>query len=205
MINEIISIILQILVFTLIPFLVFLIKKKTLRGFLDYIGLKSTNKKAVQLALLSSTLLFVPIIIILLINPDFKEIMHHPESMTGKFREMGFGLKSAIFILLVSILKTALSEEIFFRGFVAKRLIAVTNYKIGNMIQSILFGVLHVLLFLGISSNPFFLFIIFLFPAIGAYVMTYINEKKSNGSIIPSWIMHAFANIMSYSIISYLL
>ncbi|MDQ7916739.1 hypothetical protein RBU60_04060 [Mesonia sp. MT50] len=60
MLGEIIGAIVQILVFTLIPFLVYLVKKKTLKGFLDSIGLKKSNIKANLLAVLASLILVIP-------------------------------------------------------------------------------------------------------------------------------------------------
>ena len=39
--------------------------------------------------------------------------------------------------------------------------------------------------------------IILVFTAMIAWAMGYINEKKANGSIIPSWIIHTIANIFS--------
>jgi len=54
MINEIISAILQILVFTLIPFAFFLITHRTTKGFFEDIGLKAPPRKSVFLAIATS-------------------------------------------------------------------------------------------------------------------------------------------------------
>ncbi len=205
MLSEIISVFLQILVFAFVPFVVYFIRFRRWSGFYRYIGLYLSNRKANLWAFISSTVLFVPILILVLLNPDFKDIMHNQESMTGKFRAMGFGLESVILLILAATLKTALAEEILFRGFVAKRLIAVTNYKTGNLIHAILFGLIHTLIFLSISDNVLFLTVIFLFPAAGSYIMVYLNEKIANGSIIPGWIAHTTANLLSYLIIGFVI
>ena len=39
--------------------------------------------------------------------------------------------------------------------------------------------------------------IIILLTGIVAYAMGYVNEKKANGSILPSWIIHALSNIFA--------
>ncbi|MEM9681031.1 MAG: CPBP family intramembrane glutamic endopeptidase [Bacteroidota bacterium] len=156
------------------------------------------------MAILISILLFMPMLIMVLFMPDFKDIMHAPSSMTGKFKMMGPSVEGILLLLIGAIFKTALSEEILFRGFIAKRLIAVSSYKTGNIIQATLFGAIHVLIFLSITSNIFFLMIMFIVPALGAYLKTYINEKKAGGSILPGWIMHATSNLQSYSIIGFL-
>ncbi|PHR46193.1 MAG: hypothetical protein COA32_11590 [Fluviicola sp.] len=204
MINEIISTTLQILVIALIPFVVFLIKKKKARGFFSYIGFKRSNTKANLTAVGLSLVLFLPPLIMVLLNEEFREIMLDPQTTTGKFREMSFSISSLILILIKAVFETALAEEILFRGFTAKRLIAVTNYQIGNLLQAAIFGIIHCLLFMTISSNPIFLVFIGLFTTVGAYLMVFINEKMANGSILPGWIMHATANLMSYCFIGFL-
>lgn len=203
--NEIISAISQVLVFSLIPFVVYVIKYKSVKGFSNYIGLKKSTTKANLLALLVMLIIAVPILTMTLLNNDFKEIMTHPNSVTGKIRQLGFSIESGLIVLFIAILKTSLAEEILFRGFVAKRLIAITNFKTGNIIQAVIFGVIHTLIFMTISSNGLFLFMIFLFPALGAYYKTYLNEKLANGSIIPGWIAHGSGNILSYSIVGFVM
>ena len=39
--------------------------------------------------------------------------------------------------------------------------------------------------------------IIILLTGIVAYAMGYVNEKKANGSILPSWFIHALSNIFA--------
>jgi membrane protease YdiL (CAAX protease family) len=131
--------------------------------------------------------------------------MSSPESTTGKFREMDFGAVAVSLIVIKAVFTTSLSEEILFRGFIAKRLIAVTSYKTGNIVQAIIFGLIHVALFSTISSYVFLLGFIFGFTALGAYVSVYINEKLADGSIFPGWISHGLGNVLSYSIIGFLI
>lgn len=205
MVNHLISALLQLVAFSLIPFLVFLIKKKTVKGFLDWIGLKKSTRKANSLALLVMLASATPLIALSWFNEDFWQIMTDPSSITGQFRAQGIGVNSVASLLIVALLKTSFTEEIFFRGFVAKRLIAITNFRIGNIIQAMIFGIIHTLIFLSITNNAFFLSIIFLFPAITSYFKVYLNEKLANGSIIPGWIAHASANVVAYSTIGFIL
>jgi len=179
MIDTILSAILQVLVFSLIPFLVYWISKRKIKGFLEYIGLKRSTRKANLLALLIVIILAGPMLLLAFFNDEFKEILTHKETITGMIREMGLGGPAIVTIIFTALLKTALAEEIFFRGFIAKRLIAVTNFQIGNVIQAILFGAIHLLLFLTITQNPLFLTVIFVFPAVGAYLKTFILKQRS--------------------------
>lgn len=116
-----------------------------------------------------------------------------------------FSLWSTLSIILYAFVQTGLSEEIFFRGFIAKRLIHKFDYRIGNIIQSILFGLTHVLIFL--SQNVDSLTLVFegVMTAIIGYILCYINEKLAEGSILPSWIVHGISNVVSTLVIIFLL
>jgi membrane protease YdiL (CAAX protease family) len=204
-VNETIGAVLQILVFTLIPFLVYLIKNKSAKGFLEYIGLKKSTRKANCLAVLACLLFATPMLILTATNADFKELMFEPTSITGKFRQMGFGIETLSILIVIAVFKTSFAEEILFRGFVAKRLISVMGYQKGNLVQAALFGVIHAALFALVTSNAVFLIVIFLLPSIGAYVSVFLNERIGNGSIIPGWISHGLANILSYGIVGFVI
>lgn len=203
MINETIGAILQILVFTLIPFIVYLVKNKSVKGFLNYVGLKKSTNRANYLAVFTCLIFATPLLILTLTNPDFKEIMFDPSSITGKFRQMGFGTESLSVLIIIAVFKTSFAEELLFRGFIAKRLIDVFGYQKGNIIQAIIFGIIHAALFALITSNLVFLLVIFIAPSIGAYVSVYLNEKIGDGSIFPGWISHGLANILAYSIVGF--
>ncbi len=205
MINEVISTLLQILAFSLIPFIVYRIKNGTVKGFFKYVGLTKSTKKANFIAIFASLLFAAPMLLLTLINSDFKEIMFGPNSITGKFRQLNFGVSSASILIVIAVFKTSFAEELLFRGFVAKRLISVLEYRKGNLVQAAIFGIIHAILFSMTTSNPLFLFLIFLSPSIGAYVSVYLNEIIANGSIIPGWISHAIANLLAYSIVGFVL
>ena len=49
----------------------------------------------------------------------------------------------------------------------------------------------------GIASTPRLANSILFFTSVIAWLMGYINEKISNGSIIPSWIIHTISNLFS--------
>lgn len=205
MLTEIISAILQVLVFALIPFLVYLIQKKSVKGFLKYIGITRSNSKANYLAILASLIFILGALGLIFINDEFKQMMIDPKSITGKFRMMGFSVESVVILITIAVFKTSMAEEILFRGFVAKRLIGVLGYQKGNLLQAFLFGIMHSLLFLTITDNIFFLVFIFIVPSIGAYISAYLNEKIAGGSIIPGWISHGMANVVAYSVVGFII
>lgn len=134
---------------------------------------------------------------VVLMNENLKQAAMQPPSITGK----------AVFMLLITALvKTSLTEEIFFRGFIGKRLINGLGFDRGNLIQAVIFGMLHVVLFFSqLQDSPMAIILIFLFSSLMGWLIGYANEKKSNGSIITGWICHGMGNLVSYIVIAYII
>ncbi len=205
MVGTTISALLQVLLFTLLPFLIYLVRQRSTAGFLRYIGLYGSPAKALYLALAVSLLFALPTLGLALFDTGFRELLLDPNSVTGQLRQMGFGVEAIYVWFVLALVKTALAEEIFFRGFIAKRLITRLGYQFGNWSQATIFGLVHVILFASITSNFFYLIAIFLFPTIGAYASVYLNEKLGQGSIAPGWVAHGLANLLAYGFIGFVL
>lgn len=206
MVNDIISAILQVLVFTLIPFIVYLIQKRSAKGFFNYIGLFKPEKNAVYLSILTALIFLMGGIGLVLLNDSIKEVMLTPPSITGKLRVLGMNGESIFILLLIAGVKTSLSEEILFRGFIAKRLVNKLGFYSGNLLQALIFSVIHGLLFWTLTkAGVTFIIFILLFSGFAGYVVGIINDKKGNGSIIPGWIAHGLGNTISYFTIAFLL
>lgn len=110
-------------------------------------------------------------------------------------RFIGVGLLAVVPILLYAFIQTGLAEELFFRGFLAKRLCASFGFSRGNAIQAIVFGLLHVLLFINylpVSS----LVAITVLSGINGWIMGWLNEQAAGGSVVPSWMLHSLANLL---------
>ena len=191
LVNKIISSVMQIILFSLIPLIWWLITARKKESFFKWIGLKKIekeNKKSsvVNMLPIAISYLIVSFITIYLI----KDI----ETATSEFA--GMGISALLPALIYAIFNTSLPEEILFRGFLLKRIVSKFGYMIANIIQSTIFGLLHGFMFfnvLGIVKT----IVIILFTEIIAFAMGYINEKKANGSILPSWFIHALSNIFA--------
>ncbi|GAB2583006.1 hypothetical protein GCM10027190_35110 [Spirosoma areae] len=119
---------------------------------------------------------------------------------------MGVNVYSITILLLIALVKTSLSEEILFRGFIAKQLIVTFGFTYGNLLQSFVFGLVHLILFWLIGKASLFaMLFIFIFSGFAAWSIGYIKEKFANGSIIPGWIAHGLGNTLSYAIIAFLM
>lgn len=204
LVNEFISTIIQVALFTFIPFIFFLFRKDKNITFLNYIGLFKPTTKSVSYVLLASILFLISGLGMVFLDESIQQAVFSPPSVTGILRTMGLSGTSIIILLIVAIFKTALAEEILFRGFIAKQLTNKLGLKMGNLIQAIIFGVLHLLLFWALTQTTFiFLLFSFLFSFVAGWTIGYIKEKYANGSIIPGWMAHAIGNTLSYIIIAF--
>ena len=124
------------------------------------------------------------------------------KTATSNFSGLGFQALPAI--LIYGLFQTALPEELLFRGFLLKRLASRLSFVVANTIQAALFGMLHGLMFITVLSWQQTLLIILCTGGIAAY-LGFVNEKKSDGSILASWIMHALANVVVGSLSAFML
>ena len=204
--NEATSAILQVLAFSLIPFIVYLFRKKPRKGFFAYLGLYPTTTKAALYALASTLIFIVGGLGVTLISKDISAVLHAPGTVTHKLGELGIGPSAILLLLILAGIKTSLSEEILFRGFIGKRLMSLLGFQWGNFLQALLFGLLHIVMFWALMGAVWpFLIYTFLLSGIGAYVIGIINEKVGNGSIFPGWISHGVGNAVSYFLIAFVM
>lgn len=188
-INKIINSLLEIILFSLLPFLFWYFSARKQESFRDWIGLKKIKRgKKTALAIIIVTTFYLLISLILL--NSLKNI----ENATTEFQGLRFAALPAIFVY--AVFNTSFPEEVLFRGFILKRLASKLGYTKANFIQGILFGILHGVMFFPLVGNLKSILIILLTSLI-ALSMGYINEKLSGGSIIPSWIIHAISNLIA--------
>ncbi len=203
--GEIISTILQVGVCLFIPLIVYWFQKRSLKGFIYSLGIHASSKKGILLGLGFTVLLLLPILILYNISIELQQIMVDANTVTGKIKGLGLSANTLFILILAAVFQTAFAEEILFRGFIAKRLIAWLGFRVGNFIQAVLFGALHLILFLSIlDSTPFLFIIVLVITSIWAYIIVIVNERYSGGSILPGWISHAASNIIAYSYIAFI-
>ena len=186
-INKLISSLIQIFLFSLIPFVYWYFKFRKKQKFTEWIGLKRVDKSLI-FSILIVTIIYLMIGIFLLNS------LRGVDNATSEFAGLRF--KAILTIIIYAALNTALPEEILFRGFALKRLVSKIGFNNGNLIQSILFGLVHGVMFFPIVGVLKSLLIIIATGCI-AFVMGYINEKLSEGSIIPSFIIHTVSNLVA--------
>lgn len=199
-VNFIINGILQVAIFSVIPLIWWSSTARKTSGFFEWIGLKKIEtedkKKIILIFILTIILLLVPAIFII------PNLVSQSKMATSQF--VGQGTSALIPALIYSFVTTGLSEEIFFRGFIGKRLINKFGLKTGNLAQGVLFGLLHGAMFVSIAGIGGAVLIILITGTAGC-LMGYIDEGLSKGSIVPSWLLHGCANLCASIIAMYTL
>ena len=190
-VSKIISSIVEIVLISLIPFIWWIATAKQKENFFKWIGIKEIEKKNKKTTLISTLLISLMFILVSIFTLN---IIKDIETATSEFK--GLGISALLPALIYAIFNTSLPEEIFFRGFLLKRIASKFGYLIANIIQSIIFGLLHGIMFFNILGVVKTIIIIF-FTGLIAFAMGYVNEKKANGSILPSWFIHALSNIFA--------
>lgn len=189
--NESASGILQLVVFSFIPFIWWLFTARKKENLFRWLGIKKpSGTSALKLLLLITASAAA----YLLVSALSLYLVRDVETAVSVFE--GQGVKALPAVLVYSVIRTGLSEEILFRGFILKRIASRFGYAAGNIIQSALFGLLHGAMFFR-AAGAAAAAVITLITGLMAFCMGWINEKKAGGSIIPSWCIHAAVNFVT--------
>ena len=161
------------------------------RSIFKWLGLKKIQKENKKGSIFSMLVIAISYIMVSFIT---MYLIKDIETETSEF--YGMGISALLPALVYAIFNTSLPEEILFRGFLLKRIASKFGYITANIIQSIIFSLLHGIMFFNVLGVVKAIIII-LFTGIVAFAMGYTNEKKANGSILPSWFIHAISNIFA--------
>lgn len=188
-VSKVMSSVLQIILFMIVPFIWWLVTARKKQKFMEWIGLKKIEggtKTLMAILLVAVAFLFTGVLTLYAIG--------NVKTATSEFAGLGGAAIPAI--IIYATFNTAFPEELLFRGFLLKRLENKLGFNIANAIQALLFGLLHGVMFFSLVGVIKAILII-AFTGVIAWFMGYINEKYSNGSIIPSWIIHTISNLFS--------
>ena len=71
------------------------------------------------------------------------------------------------------------------------------GFRIANTAQAVLFGLMHGIPF-GMASNSAGAFLLLTaLPGFFGWFQGWLNEKRSGGSILPSWLLHGCMNFVT--------
>jgi membrane protease YdiL (CAAX protease family) len=199
------SAVLQLLVFAAVPFITYLVTRRRARGFFAYVGLVAPTARSLGAAA-AVAVLFTGVMLILFRNGPLHAVAIAPNTVAGRLRALGPSASAFAILAIYAVLQTSLTEELLFRGFLAKRLIAHLGFPVGNGLQAVLFGLMHLLLFAGPGARTFdwtLAAILVTMTGLVGWLFGYVNERVGNGSILPSWGAHGATNLLAYSILAF--
>ncbi|WP_210470650.1 CPBP family intramembrane glutamic endopeptidase [Sporosarcina sp. 6E9] len=170
----------KIILFLVIPLIVF---RKTKLTFLE---LKKTGRTSLRIAFFSGlVIMFVIIAAFILLMPSIDI-----DSLLLDLNERA-GVTASVFpfVALYILIGNSLLEEFFFRGLLP----SFFKHKFYRLlIPSLLFAVYHIAIFLPWFSLPILLLAV-IGLWVGGFIFQWVNERS--GTILPSWIIHMFADI----------
>lgn len=204
MFELLLSSLVQFILVLIIPIIYFLVTKQKLKNLFFNLGLKRTTLPILLKSFLIGTFLVLLPVLLLILNDIFYKLFKSGFLLSGSFPKNQTIAFIVIYLFVVSYVKTALTEEIFFRGFLGKLLLKKLSFKTSNLIQAIVFGTIHLVFSLAISDYIYFILFSFIYPFLFSFLGFYINEKRAGGSILPSIILHGTANFLFYLIVYFI-
>ncbi len=205
MLDALLSALLQVVAFTAIPFFTYLATRRRAAGFMQYVGLITPPARAMAWATALSVATLGVLALVLALFPDIRGALGGAGTAAGRLREVGPSALGIWLLLVGALIQTSLSEEILFRGFVAKRLIERLGFPRGNLLHAAIFALPHLALLLIPAARPTVAGAagLFLYPCTMALIIAYINERVGNGSIVPGWWAHALGNAGGYALLAF--
>lgn len=180
----------QLAVFSLIPLIWWLVTARKKENFFRWIGLKPVSGSW-GVAILWILVFFA----LCAVSQVWVVPSLLPPGVTAQSTYAGMGWAALPDAALFGMVQTGLAEEIVFRGFLGKRLIAKLGFQWGNLIQGLLFGALHGVMFFFVTSLIKALGILLL-TGFSGWLLGLMNEKYAGGSILPSWLAHGLGNVI---------
>ena len=195
------------IVFAFIPLTWWFIKHRKEVSFFEWIGLyKPQLKSKIWVLALFAVLyyFFYNFDFTKLVNPEtLKEIENSSSVAANTFA--GIGTMAILPALIENFVANGLAEEILYRGFLCKRFCEKLGTSKGIILQAVLFGLMHNIIYIiaGLNVGLWYHTLTFIFTGTGALLLGYLNEKIFNGSIVPSILLHGTGNFISSMLVAF--
>lgn len=166
-------------------------------SFIDWLGIKTISSHY-QLSMFIFLGILITINVIDLTSliglDNIDEILIETDGfVAGEF--YGTGMTGLLSAFTYAFIKTGLSEEILFRGFIGKRASEKLGFVTGNILQGILFGLVHGIPAFILTGNYALAVWATLITGVLGILLGYVM-KVSGGSIIFCWLLHAIGNFI---------
>lgn len=198
--SNIVTAISNLLVFAAIPFIWWLIRHRKETNFYNWVGLKKPQLKSKWWVLLVFVAVYLFVYYFdwtVFLSEESMSIVQNSDSVAANVFA-GIGVAAILPALIQNFIANGLAEELFYRGFLNKRLCGKFGVVPGTLIQAVLFGLMHNGLYLlaGLPVGIDYHIGMFLFSGVAALLLGFLDEKIFNGSIVPSVIVHGLGNFV---------
>jgi len=200
--NQLTSALIQVAVFAFVPFACYLLTHGKARGFWAWLGfIRAKTVPAQEMAAIFIG--FIAAITLPYLWLYRAGALAYTGFTVDAYRAYGWSVPTIATILVWAIVQTSLSEEIFFRGFLGKRLSDKLGWKAGTAIQAVIFGLVHVASVWGHGIVAVAL--VFLMTGGIGFLLGWLCLQRAEGSILYGWPVHAAVNIVSPLVVFLLL
>lgn len=206
-VSSIVTAIVNLFVFLLIPVIWWFFRHRKETGFFKWIGLyKPQLKSPLWILILFAVVyyFFYNFDFMKLVDAKTIETLESSSSVSGNVFA-GIGIAAILPAFIQNFIANGVAEEVLYRGFLCKRLCNKLGTVKGIIIQAVLFGLMHNLIYLaaGLQVSLWYHALMFTFTGIAALLLGWLNEKIFNGSIIPSILIHGAGNFITSMLIAF--
>lgn len=206
-VSSITTAIVNLIVFSLIPFVWWLIRHRKETGFFQWLGFYRPRLKSKWWVLVIFAVLyyfFYNFDFTQLIDPATLEYVENSDAVSAN-AFAGIGAAAILPALIQNFIANGVAEEILYRGFLCKRLCGKLGTAAGIVLQAVLFGLMHNVLYMlvGLDVGLWYHILTFIFTGMGALLLGWLNEKIYNGSIIPSIVLHGAGNFIATMLVAF--
>ncbi|NLT30481.1 MAG: CPBP family intramembrane metalloprotease [Propionibacterium sp.] len=188
-VSQIISALILTVLLLTVPFVWWLCTARKRKGFFGWLGwTRVRTDEPARLLLATAVVLVVYIALSVLLIPALS-------GRTGDVAFSGLGWAALAPMLLKTIYQTAFLEECFFRGFLLKRVGARFGITTGNIVQGLVFGLMHGVPYVLQGHTLLLGVVLTVFTGSLGYCMGWLNERLAGGSLWPSYLVHVVANL----------
>jgi membrane protease YdiL (CAAX protease family) len=197
-----------VLIFCLIYFsihwLVILRKKNEQVSFFKYLGVQSfgnlLDRKFLLIGFILILISFLTTFLQFEFSHDLKQMLMSESSPYWKILKNGLTAQAFLSGLIYCFIMASASEEILFRGLFARRLFSSLGNLQGNIVQALIFWLMHLLILRLMTGQWISLLqLIGFFTSFGmGLLLGYANYRNNGQSIGPSWLLHGSANFTTF-------
>ena len=161
--------------------------------FRRFVGLTGAPWRAVLIGLAAG----VAVALAMTSIPAVQALGAGGRTVVGEAIRGGLTGEAAAVLAVKALVQTSLSEELLFRGLIGRNAIRRWGFSVGNAVQAILFGLVHLLL-LSPAATAAGTALVVALAGCGGWVMGWMNERLAGGSILPGWAVHGGGNLTAY-------